>query len=176
MGHPDVPRELISPRGCEIRAYRGEDARATLAVFLDAVMTTASRDYSAEQVAAWGRPEQRNEAEWDRSLTARSSCVAIVGGEIAGFSDVSDAGYIDMLFVSPRHGRQGVATALLAYVEAQALAAGIAELSADVSITARPVFERAGFAVEAEQHPMRGGVVMTNFRMTKRVGAASPAP
>lgn len=43
-----------------VRAYRGEDASATLAIFLAAVTVTASGDYSPAQIAAWARPEQRD--------------------------------------------------------------------------------------------------------------------
>lgn len=39
--------------------------------------------------------------------------VATVDENLAGFSDVSATGYIDMLFVSLQFGRSGVATAFL---------------------------------------------------------------
>ncbi|MDR2997660.1 MAG: GNAT family N-acetyltransferase, partial [Microbacterium sp.] len=93
--------------------------------------------------------------------------VAVVDGRVAGFSDVSAEGYIDMMFVSPAFTRRGVARALLAEVESRALAAGTAALMANVSVTARPFFEHAGFSVEAEQHPVIDGIELTNFRMTK---------
>jgi putative acetyltransferase len=80
---------------------------------------------------------------------------------------VSADGYIDMLFVSPRYGRRGVGGTLLSFLEDRARASGIAQLSADVSITAREFFERRGFIVEAEQHPVTAGVSTTNFHMTK---------
>lgn len=48
-------------------------------------------------------------------------------------------------------------------------------LSADVSITARPFFERRGFEVVTEQHPVTAGVRMTNFHMAKSLGAPKSA-
>ena len=93
--------------------------------------------------------------------------MAVVDGRVAGFSDVSAAGYVDMMFVSPRHGRQGVGHALMTFLEKRALAASADQMSADVSLTARPFFEAHGFVVEAEQHPVIDGVQMTNFHMTK---------
>ncbi|WP_258131454.1 MULTISPECIES: GNAT family N-acetyltransferase [unclassified Microbacterium] len=157
----------------EIRPYRSEDARATLAVFIDAVTVTAAADYSTEQIAAWARPAQRNESDWDRAMKGRNSYVCVVDDAIAGFSDVSPTGYIDMMFVSPRHARRGLASALLALLEAEARATGAIALSADVSLTARPFFERHGFIVEAEQHPMTAGVPMTNFQMTRPLAASN---
>jgi putative acetyltransferase len=136
-------------------------------VFLAAVTETAANDYSAEQLAAWARPDQRNLSEWDQARGRLNTFVAVIDTQIAGFSDVGADGYIDMLFVSPRYGRRGVGGALLSFLEERARTSGIAQLSADVSITARQPFERRGFTVEAEQHPLTAGVRLTNFRMTK---------
>ena len=82
---------------------------------------------------------------------------------------VNSAGYIDMLFVAPRYQRHGVARQLIGRVEAHARRAQLIELTADVSITARPFFERHGFNVEAEQHPVSGGVPLTNYKMKKKL-------
>ncbi|WP_245958612.1 GNAT family N-acetyltransferase [Microbacterium bovistercoris] len=150
-----------------IRDYRDEDAATTLAVFLDAVTITASADYSAAQIAAWARPAQRSIDGWNEARRRRGTVVAVVDGRVAGFSDVSASGDIDMLFVSPAFARRGVARALMAELESRAMDAGAAGLSADVSITARPFFERVGFAVEAEQHPVIEGIELTNFRMAR---------
>ncbi len=100
-------------------------------------------------------------------MQERNSYVATVDGAPAGFSDVNSAGYIDMLFVAPRYQRQGVARQLIARVETHARTAQLTELTADVSITARPFFERHGFTVEVEQYPVRGGVPLTNYKMKK---------
>ncbi|MBC7560665.1 MAG: GNAT family N-acetyltransferase [Dermatophilaceae bacterium] len=78
-------------------------------------------------------------------------------------------GYVDMMFVSPRHQRRGVARQLLAHVEAHARSEGTPALSAEASLTARPFFERAGFTVEAEQHPVKAGVELTNYKMRKEL-------
>ena len=153
----------------EIREYSSSDASATLAVFLASVTETAARDYTPEQIAAWARPGQRDLLEWDRSRRNSDTHVAVIDGIVAGFSDVDADGHIDMMFVSPRYGRRGVGGTLLSFLEGRARGAGASQLSADVSLTARPFFEAHGFVVEAEQHPVTGGERMTNFRMTKEL-------
>ncbi|MEO7124135.1 MAG: GNAT family N-acetyltransferase [Lacisediminihabitans sp.] len=60
---------------------------------------------------------------------------------------------------------RGVARQLLEHLEAQARSERTPMLSADVSITARPFFERHGFTVEAKQHPVKAGVELTNYKM-----------
>ncbi|WJL96503.1 GNAT family N-acetyltransferase [Microbacterium sp. ET2] len=157
-----------------IRPYRSDDAAATLEVFLDAVTVTAAADYSPEQIAAWARPEERTVAEWDAGRRSRSTYVALVDGEVAGFSDVDPSGYVDMMFVASRFAGRGVATALLAAMEEKARALGATRVSADVSITARRFFARRGFIVHAEQHPVRAGVELINFRMVKTLRGSPP--
>lgn len=150
-----------------IRPYGSSDAGETLRIFQDAITVTAAADYTPEQVSAWARPDSRDIDGWDRAMLGRRSYVALIGDDIAGFSDVSAGGYVDMMFVSPRFARRGVARELLTFLEALVRRNSAKRLSADVSITARPFFEAMGFRVDAEQHPVTGGVIMTNFHMTK---------
>ena len=150
-----------------VRPYRAIDAEGTLTVFLDAVTVTAANDYSPEQVSAWSAPQERDLTEWNLARTGLGTVVAIIDGELAGFSDVSADGYIHMMFVASRFGRRGVAHDLLAALEQRAHSLGVSSLSTNASITARPFFERNGFVVVAEQFPVTRGVGMRNFRMAK---------
>jgi putative acetyltransferase len=163
-----------------IRAHRDGDAAATLAVFLAAVRGTASRDYSPTQVAAWASDEIEL-AEWAERRRAAETYVAVAPRddghgaattEVVGFTDIDVAGYIDMLFVDPREAGRGIGSALIAHVESLARSRGLGVLCANVSITARPVFERAGFEVVEERHPVLRGVRFTNFSMAKTLGEA----
>ncbi len=100
-------------------------------------------------------------------MLTRESYVAVLDEQVAGFSDVSAEGYIDMLFVSPRFARQGVAREMLTFLEARARHLSASRLYANVSVTARPLFESLGFRALKEQHPVRDGVALTNFLMVK---------
>ena len=155
-----------------VRSYRGADANATLTVFLEAITETAAADYSPAQIAAWARPEHHTVPEWHRAMQGRNSYVALLNKHVVGFSDVNCEGHINMMFVSPRHSRRGVASALLSHLHVQAQAKGIRALAADVSITARPFFEKHGFTIVTHQNPMAAGVQMTNFRMRKVLDSA----
>lgn len=150
-----------------IRDYVRSDAADTLAVFTEAIIKTASAHYTAAQILAWAQPGQRDISFWHAAMESRGSVVATIEGEVVGFSDNSPGGYIDMMFVSPLHLRRGVARRLLESVEGRARAAGVSELTSDVSITARPFFERYGFEVVTEQHPVKAGVELTNYKMRK---------
>jgi putative acetyltransferase len=91
---------------------------------------------------------------------------------VAGFTDLDDHGYIDMLFVDPDFGRHGVASALLASVVALARQRGTVALTTYASLTAKPLFERHGFVVPDERHFLSRDVELTNVAMRCELGAA----
>lgn len=149
----------------KIRPFAAADAVPTLEVFQHAIRTTAAADYSSEQIAAWA-PADADTSAWLERRSRLNTVVAVVDDRIAGFTDVSASGYIDMLFVDPAAGRRGVATALLLWARTEAKQLGSNTLTTHASITARPFFEEQGFVVDEERHPILRGVVMTNYAMT----------
>jgi putative acetyltransferase len=153
----------------EVRDYRDEDRAPTRQVFERAVRVTAFGDYSREQVEAWA-PVDIDEAAmeaWGAARASAQTVVAVEGGEVLGFSDLVGGAVLDMLYVDPRAGRRGVATALLDRVLALAREAGAETIETDASITARPFFEHHGFVTLAEQSPVVDGIAMTNFKMRR---------
>jgi putative acetyltransferase len=152
-----------------LRPYTAADADATLAVFRRAIRTTAARDHSAEQLAAWA-PNEVDEGVWDTRRRERRTVVAEDDGRVVGFTDVDATGYVDMMYVDPDAGRRGVATALLAWAVEEATRAGAVSVRTHASITARPFFEAHAFRVDEVRHPVRNGVVFENFAMSRPLG------
>jgi putative acetyltransferase len=147
-----------------IRPYDPADATATRRVFVRAIRNTASADYTPEQIDAWAA-DVDPEVWAERRITA-DTWVAELGGEVVGFVDIDESGYIDMLFVDPGAARIGVATALLAHVRGIARRRHAIELTVNASHTARPFFGRHGFSVVAEQLVERHGTILGNTRMS----------
>jgi putative acetyltransferase len=158
-----------------LRPYTPADADATLVVFRRAVRTTAAHDYSPEQVAAWA-PDDLDAESWGARRSARATVVADVDGRVVGFTDVDATGYLDMLYVDPDAGRRGVATALLDWALEEAGRAGADTVRTHASITARPFFEARGFRVDEVRRPVRNGVVLVNFAMSRPIGSVADAP
>jgi putative acetyltransferase len=152
-----------------LRRYEQSDAAATLDVFFRAVRVTAASYYSSEQIAVWA-PEGVDLREWASRQNTRNAVVAEIDGELAGFSDVDEQGYIDMMYVAPEHGRKGVATALLGWVKTEAARLGAERLTTHASEAARAFFEQQGFTVDAPRSLLRGGVVITNYAMSMHLG------
>lgn len=146
----------------DVRAYTAADAEATALIFLRAVRETAAGDHSPAQVEAWAAGFGDLDS-WAAARAAAHTLLGVVDGRVAGFTDLDDSGYIDMLFVDPDLGRRGVGSALLAAVTALAEQRGLRVLTTFASLTSRPVFERQGFVVTGERTFGEGdGAVMTH--------------
>ena len=148
----------------EFRAYAAGDAKATLAIFLRAVRETARAHYSAEQVAAWAA-DSGDLDSWAVARAAARTQLAIIDGHVAGFTDLDDDGYIDMLFVDPDFGRQGIASALLASMVGVARQRGLPAVTTFASLTSRPVFERHGFVITGERYFGEGDGAAKTYEM-----------
>ncbi len=157
-GHENRPSPTIRP-------YSASDCDATIAIFLSAIREVASRDYPPAHIAAWA--QVNDAAKWDARRLSRPTWIAVIEGMPAGFSDLEPDGHLDMMYVHPAHQGVGVASALLATVEAAARAQGLSRLFTEASITARPFFEKRGFSLIAEQQVETRGQLLTNFRMQK---------
>lgn len=143
-----------------LRPYVTGDALATLVLFTRSVREIARRDYSLEQVMAWA-PDTSEVVQWNARRQSTATIIAEIDGTMAGFSDVSPDGYIDMLFVDPAFTRRGVASALLEWVLEQVTV----PLWTNASITARGFFEAHGFEVVEEQRVELRGQALVNYRM-----------
>jgi putative acetyltransferase len=159
-----------SERRHAVRPYRASDLEAVVELFGRSVREVGSRDHSPEQVAAWA-PAAPDLAAWAQRLAGGGVFVCEREGSIAGFARVDADGLFDLLYVHPQHQREGIADALWQEVRAWAERRGLRRLRADVSLGARPFFERIGFRLLAEQVVERRGARLRNFRMERELGA-----
>ncbi|MEX1039643.1 MAG: GNAT family N-acetyltransferase [Pirellulaceae bacterium] len=153
-----------------IRRYKPSDLSAVIDIYRRSVHEVACCDYSPEQLAAWA-PAKMDMHAWSKRLAEGGVFVADQAGTLTGFIRVDAQGHIDLLFVHPDFQRQGIALRLFQAADGWACDAGVTQLTADVSLTARPFFERVGFQVVTPQVVERNGVELTNFQMVR-----SPAP
>lgn len=149
-----------------IRPCKGTESDTILDIYNRSVREIAARDYTPAQIAAWA-PEHGDMRAFAARLLAKPTFIAEIDGRAAGFCDLEDDGHIDLFFVHPDFQRCGVGRALLAHIEARAKQIGLARLYAEVSITARPFFERYGFRVLAKQTVEIRGQSLRNYRMEK---------
>ena len=149
-----------------IREYKPDDCPLLAQLFYDTVHTVNARDYTKKQLDAWATGHV-NLDEWNRSFLAHTTLVAVWDGVIAGFADMDKSGYLDRLYVHKDYQGIGVATALVKELERRVGQNNVACFETYASITARPFFEKLGYTVQTENIAVRGGISLTNFRMTK---------
>jgi putative acetyltransferase len=138
-------------------------------LFYETVHSVNKKDYTREQLDAWAPKEEEalKLNTWKDSLSRNLTYVAEIKGEIVGFSDMTQEGYLDRLFIHKDFQRQGIAAALVNTLEVEARRLGLIEIETEASITAKPFFERVGYRVVQPQVIQRKGVQLINFRMVK---------
>ena len=147
-----------------IRSYQPADLDAVITIFERAVREVASAHYTPAQLDAWAHTERK---EWRKARLSRPTWIAEMGGEPVGFSDLEEDGHLDMMFVHPAFQGQGIASALLNTVETAARKQSLTMIYTEASLSARPFFERRGFAVITQQTVKCRCQKLTNFRMRK---------
>ncbi len=156
-----------------LRPYRDGDTPALIALFRETIHSVNRRDYKPAQLAAWA-PAEINEAVWADRQAENDTQLAEIDGELAGFTELTAAGHLHMLFVHKDHQGRGIASALLAAAEEQARADGHRRMTTDASLTAQPFFARKGFQRISEQEVARNGQVLRNCHMEKILEPSAP--
>ncbi|MFT6988292.1 MAG: putative acetyltransferase [Paraglaciecola sp.] len=150
----------------EIRAYHLGEEHEIWQLFHHTIHHINAQHYSTKQLDAWAPPEFIN-TFWTEKLAKLCSFVCVTNSKIVGYSDVQKNGYIDHFFCHHQHQGLGVGSALMAHIHTLAKQQGMTQLSAEVSITAKPFFEAKGFKTIKQQAVPTRGQVLTNFKMTK---------
>jgi putative acetyltransferase len=135
-------------------------------LFVDTITSVCSADYNWQQIEVWASSVE-NEERWIDILTNQFVLFAKHEDKIVGFATLSGQKHIDLFYIHKDYQRQKIASGLYASIEKEAARLGERELTAEVSITARPFFESRGFAVLKQQTVTRKGVAFTNYKMSK---------
>jgi putative acetyltransferase len=150
-----------------IREYWPEDVQDLVKIFYNTVHKINIRDYSEEQVNVWAPETSLAIKKWVEKFERTQPFVAIIDNTIVGFVEFESDGHIDCFYCHHEWMGYGVGSALMNTVDEKARQQKIQRIYADVSITARPFFEKRGFTVTQEQTILVRGVQLTNFKMEK---------
>jgi putative acetyltransferase len=150
-----------------IRKYKPEDAQALAQIYFNTIHLINSQHYTKEQVDVWA-PLTSLEAEgWSKKFLRTQPFVAVIDQDIVGFAEFEPNGHIDCFYCHHKWIGQGVGSALMRQIHEEAHEQKITRIFAEVSITAKPFFERQGFTVVCEQTIVRNAVELTNYKMEK---------
>lgn len=153
----------------KLRKFEPEDIEQITTLFYDTVHNVNATDYDENQRKAWAPQDTNNERRerFLKSLQENIAYVVDLDGKIIGFGDMSKTGYLDRLYTHKDYQRQGVAALIYLQLEQDARDLGLKEITSEVSITAKPAAERAGFEVVKAQDVERNGVTLRNYVMRK---------
>lgn len=152
-----------------VRGYEPGDAAALANVMWRSVRLAALADYSVTQTDAWLPAARSPEAMHRWASDGRRVVVATSCDDVVGYIDLELDGHIDHLYCAPEVIGTGVAAALYARLEREAIAAGLAQLRVEASEGGRRFFEKQQFLLECRQDLTLGGVAIHNYRMSKLV-------
>ena len=158
-----------------LRPFLPGDAARCKSIFAASIAEVAIEDYSEQQCEAWIAAADDQKA-FAKRLTDSLTLVATIDGESAGFATLKGADIVDMIYVDPEYARRGVGSTLLDALAKLASARGAARLTADVSDTAKPLFERRGYASERRNLVTLGDEWLANTTMSKKLGASGATP
>jgi putative acetyltransferase len=152
----------------EIRRLDCAEEDKVRELFYETIHTVNRPDYSPLQLEAWASFYWER-ARWQRKIKEDFFIGVFAQEVLCGFASLTSEGVVDLFFVHKNYQRAGVGSLLLNALETQARSGyKISVLWADVSITARPFFERKGFEKEKIYTKEVKGVLFENTLMYKR--------
>ncbi|MBL0735689.1 GNAT family N-acetyltransferase [Flavobacterium sp. GN10] len=137
-------------------------------LYVETIQSVCKNDYNPEQIEAWTYGV-KNKERWIEVIEKQFVLLAIIENQITGFGTLKDKNYIDFFYIHKDFQRQGIADKILKELELEAKNQHSKIITSDISITAKPFFERKGFAVKAEQRNIRLGVELINYKMEKEI-------
>ena len=143
-----------------------KDLEDILLLFKETIENVNAKDYSFEQIRAWSSGAYKKE-RWLAKIKEQFFLIAVIENKIVGFGSMTRDGYLDFLYVSKDHQRLGIAKMIYDQLEEFAKINHLYQITSDVSITAKPFFEKQGFVVVEEQQVLIDGTQLKNFKMEK---------
>jgi putative acetyltransferase len=155
-----------------IRRATYDDVDEILKLFRETLTSVCRSDYNREQIPVWVASAE-NKQNWLHRIKKQYFLIAELDDMITGFGSIENGDYIDLLYVHKDYLRQGIANRLLSELENVSGRMRKSLITADVSITAKPFFEKHGYKTIKEQKNILDGVEIINFKMIKDKAAQS---
>lgn len=137
-------------------------------LFVQTIQSVCKNDYNPDQINTWVSGAE-NTQRWIDVIEKQFVLLAIIENKIAGFGTLKDNNYIDFFFIHKDFQRQGIANKIFTELELKAKNHHSKSITSDVSITAKPFFEKKGFAVETIQKNIVKGIEIINYKMEKEL-------
>ena len=151
-----------------IRKALPEDVDVVSRLFRKTIKTVNAPNYDPIQLKAWSA-KYEDQGWWMERIRSDYFVVAEDQNRIMGFCSVNPKGSLDLLYVHKDFQGNGVGSALLAEIDKYFSNLNVREIISEVSITAKPFFEKMGFNHTHRQVRNLDGVEIRNIVMRKKI-------
>lgn len=131
----------------QIRKAQPSDMERITAIQVESLQKLCAKSYRDRDLQALIRSKQRDR-NWDETIFVAETSAGVVG--FCALSNISP--FIQAVFVHPDWTRQGIATELIAALEAEAVERQIKRLIVNSSLTAEPFYRARGYQVIKARH------------------------
>ena len=138
-------------------------------MFQSTVRTVNIANYTPEEIEDWASCADNLPHMADLITNLYFLLALNDANQIIGFSSIRQDGYLHSMFVHKDYQRKGVASFLLRKIEKYAIEHQIKIITSEVSITAKPFFEKNGYQVIKEQRMKANRLELTNYWMRKEL-------
>jgi putative acetyltransferase len=150
-----------------IRTAKPSDASAIADVAVASIRALGANFYDAAQIEAWSAAFTPETVQ--SSFVTGITWVAVDDGKVVGFAKWEPPTEFDLLYVHPNAAGTGVARALCHALECTASDAGMTQLEATVSRSARVAFDSFGYELVEEATRELSGQRFSVARMRKKL-------
>ena len=151
-----------------IAEFESRDLEEILDLFYNTIHSVNARDYSKNQLDAWGIANPDRD-RWLLRLSRNKTYVAKLNNIIVGFGDLNSQYYIDRLYTHKNYQNIGIGTSILKMLEEDAMKLGYRTVYTEASITAKSFFLSKGYTVVTRQNKHHNGEVFINYIMEKKL-------
>lgn len=158
-----------SARTQRLRCLVPADQAELAQLYRDAVRSQAVGLYSEAQIQAWAQHADQG-ADLAAALQRGYGLASLAdppAASIEAFALLDPLDRLSLLYCRGRSCRQGRASALLQALEQEAHRRGIRRLRTEASQLSRPLLERRGWQLEAEEEVLFAGVLFRRWRMIR---------
>ena len=151
-----------------IRKATKEDIPEVKELCVQTILSVNKRDYTDEEVKDWASCGE-SFTKWEQRLNEQIYWVCVQEQELIGLVSLKENNYLGSFFVHKNHQKKGVGNLLMNHVLTEAKLKGTKIIESEVSITAKPFFERYGFRIIKKQLAKANKLHLINFVMEKEL-------
>jgi len=151
-----------------IEEYKSQYVEELAQLFTNTIHKVNKKDYTKEQIESWA-PSKIDYKKWKNRFEKTKPYIVKNNNTIAGFFEFENNGHIDCFYVHHDYQRQGVGNIMMSKIVKIAEEKKLDEVFAEVSITAKPFFEKNSFIVERENIAKRDNIELVNYIMRRKI-------